>query len=278
MASRPAVIPEAFTGEGEWTQWIYHFENIAAVNEWNDAKKLLWLKARLTGRAQLAFQHASTEIQEDYDRLKQAMKDRFEPESRKGRYQAEFQTRRKKPSEGWADFAQDLQSLADKAFPHLQGEARDQLALTHYLSQIDNAQLAFSVKQQKPTNLDAAVSATLEMESYLPSKSAILGIAGTDVKSLTEQTSLTAAATATGTDSTTELMKQLLDRMDKMEVELRQSKQAQLTAEGRGSRKRVNPNYRRKPPVICWNCNQPGHVARNCRVYPPQGNANPYTD
>ena len=28
MASRPAVIPEAFTGEGEWTQWIYHFETL----------------------------------------------------------------------------------------------------------------------------------------------------------------------------------------------------------------------------------------------------------
>ena len=33
MASRPAVIPEAFTGNGEWTQWIYHFKNMATVNE-----------------------------------------------------------------------------------------------------------------------------------------------------------------------------------------------------------------------------------------------------
>ena len=86
------------------------------------------------------------------------------------------------------------------------------------------------------------------MKSYLPSKSGILGVASTDVESLTEQISLTAAATATGTDSTTELIKQLFDRMDKMEVELCQSKQAHLTAEGRGSHKRVNPNYRRKPP------------------------------
>ena len=51
--------------------------------------------------------------------------DRFEPQSRKGRYQAEFQARRKIQSKGWANFAQDLQNLADKAFPHLQAEARD---------------------------------------------------------------------------------------------------------------------------------------------------------
>ena len=83
-------------------QWICHFESIVAVNEWDGSKKLLWLKARLMGRAQLALQHLPEEVQADYTRLTKAMKDRFEPESRKGRYQAEFQACRKKASEGWA--------------------------------------------------------------------------------------------------------------------------------------------------------------------------------
>ena len=61
MASWPVVLRETFSGEGEWTQWMCHFENVAAVNEWNDAKKLLWLKTQLTGRGQLALQHLSTE-------------------------------------------------------------------------------------------------------------------------------------------------------------------------------------------------------------------------
>lgn len=47
MALRPAVIPETFTGDGEWMQWIYHFENMVAVNEWNEAKKLFWLRPDL---------------------------------------------------------------------------------------------------------------------------------------------------------------------------------------------------------------------------------------
>ena len=186
---------------------------------------------------------------------------------------------KKKQYEEWADFTQDLQNLSDKDFPHLQGEARDQIALTHYLSQIDNLQLAFSVKQQKSTNLDAAVSATLEMESYLTPKPATLEIASTDVECPADQTSsLSASATTTDTDPTACLVKQLIEWMDRMEFELQHSKRPHWTTEGRGSQKRGSSNYHRKPPIICWNCKQPGHVARNCQVCPPQGNTNPYTD
>ena len=85
MAGRPLVLPETFSGEGEWSLWIFHFESIAAVNEWTGDKKLLWLKARLTARAQLALQHLPEEVQGDYARLIRAIKDRFEPDSRKGK-------------------------------------------------------------------------------------------------------------------------------------------------------------------------------------------------
>ena len=35
---------EPYTGEGDYTQWQEHFESVAAVNGWNDADKLLWLR------------------------------------------------------------------------------------------------------------------------------------------------------------------------------------------------------------------------------------------
>ena len=37
----------------------------------------------------------------------------------------------------------------------------------HYLGQLDNFQISFSVKQKCPKTLDEAVSTTLELESYL---------------------------------------------------------------------------------------------------------------
>ena len=41
------------------------------------------------------------------------------------------------------------------------------ISTAKYLSQLDNKQVSFSVKQGKPKTVEAAVSATLECESYL---------------------------------------------------------------------------------------------------------------
>ena len=99
-----------------------------------------------------------------------------------------------------------------------------------------------------------------------------LGTAATGVEHPTEKPTVTAAAVTSGGPSV--LMKQLLERMDRMEVELHQSRQIQAP------RRRMDPNNqpRVKPPIICWNCNWPGHIARNCHLHPSQGNTNPYTE
>ncbi len=132
---------------------LLHFENVAAVNSWNEDSKLSWLKDRLTERAQMAIQHLPAAIQAGSDASKAALKEHFEPESRKDRYKAGFQSRRKQRTEGWADYAEDLSILVDRAYPHLEHETK-----WLSLAQIDNAQVAFGVEQQKPATLDDAVS------------------------------------------------------------------------------------------------------------------------
>ena len=139
---------------------MYHFENVAKMNRWDNAKKFQWLRVRLTRCAQRAVQRVDAEA--SFADTITALNERFEPMSRQTRYQAEFQTRRKKKVEGWVEFADDLRTLAEKGFPNLSEEAREQLALQNYLQQLDQPQIAFSVKQKQPTTLDEAVTATIE--------------------------------------------------------------------------------------------------------------------
>ena len=112
----------------------------------------------------------STEAKSTYGGAKDALRKRFEPDSKQEMYAAAFHARKRRPSEPWGNLADDLRLLADHAFPELQDEAHEKLALDRYLSQIENSQIAFNVQQQRPKSLNDAVAHTLELESYLPEK------------------------------------------------------------------------------------------------------------
>lgn len=143
------------------------------------------------------------------------MQERFEPESKKELYMAALQTRKKKRNEDWAVFGEELKLLAGKAYQDLQDEARERLALNQYLSQLDNPQIAFSVKQAKPKTVDEAIRVTLEMESYLqPTKPSTVAQLSAD----DGEPGVVAAASAQQRDDP---LKVILERMDRLETELR---------------------------------------------------------
>ena len=119
MAAKPPVIPELYTGEKSWDEWIDHFESVAQVCGWDAATKLKWLRVRLTGRAGTVFRRLPETTRAHFDLATAAMKSRFEPESKKELYRTQLLTRKKKQGEGWAAFGDDLRILADRAYPDL---------------------------------------------------------------------------------------------------------------------------------------------------------------
>eukprot|EP00731_Ephydatia_muelleri_P005415 Em0002g1591a len=81
----------------------------------------------------------------------------------------ELNARTKRRDEDWAAFGDAVRVLADKAYPELAENARERLALNQFLEQIENSQVAFSVKQKRPRNVEEAAAAVIELESYLRS-------------------------------------------------------------------------------------------------------------
>ena len=252
--TRPLVLPEPYDGTGSWSEWSFHFENVATVNSWDDAQKLQWLRVRVTGRAQKALLRLQGATAATYEATRDALKARFDPESRRTRYQAEFQTRRKKAGEGWADFADELRSLSDKAYPELGEDARERLSINAYLMQLPQPQIAFSVRQKQPSTLDDAVTATLEMESYLSpqSLSAVDSVGGTD------------ADTVAVVGQVAELTR-AVERLTKQVEQLKQGE------DDDGREGPARPRRGRRPFTgVCWNCRRTGHISRNCPDPPPQ--------
>ena len=289
---RPLVMPEPYTGEGDYTQWQDHFESVAAVNGWNDADKLLWLRVRLTGRAQTAFKRLPEAKKATYRATAAALSDRFEPASKRELHIVEFQTRRKVRGEGWADFGDDLRVLADRAYPDLQEDARERLSLNRYLDQLTDPQIAFGVRQTSPGSVDEAVTATLRMESYRV-KPPVTPAHPTDEAAI---------ATVVGTprtakyDPTAELLQTLLEKVERLEASQRdttprpasQPHRDRRGRERRGQRGAFNTTVPRdrppregsssggggRGPVICHRCGKEGHYARGCAVKKPQGSGN----
>ena len=83
----------------------------------------------MTGKAQSAWKRLNQEAKAQYNTAKEALRKRFEPESRRELYAVEFQTRRRRRDETWEELADSLRLLADKAFPDLQEDAKEQLSL-----------------------------------------------------------------------------------------------------------------------------------------------------
>ena len=275
MATRPLVMPETFSGqEQDWSEWIDHFENVAMVNGWDtDAVKLKWLKVRLTGKAQTAFKKFTEAERTSYEAALKKLKNRFEPKSRREIYLAELPLKKKKHAESWGDFADDLSTLVDRAYPDLGAEAQEQLALTYYMAQVTNPQVAFGVKQSRPKTMNDAVTATMEMEAFLPGAGvtgpkSLRGVSSMDVR--TDEQDTEQAASIQNSCPQPRWAQGLTDRLDKLEQNMQQlalqrqpGPRRHPTPSSRPRRNQPKPG-RPRGEVKCWNCGKTGHYARGC--------------
>ena len=152
--------------------------------------------------------------------------------------------------------------LADKAYSDLEEKARERLVLSQFLAHIGNPQVAFGVRQKRPETVEAAVLATIELESYLNSCSIV------ECKEAPHLSRLQLHQTVLSPIS--EALKQLNERLDKLEV-LVVSKETKTN-----TRERERESESRRP--TCWNCGKKGHIARKCwnrQKQQGQGNSKP---
>jgi len=159
------IVPEYFSGKESYEDWIDQFKSIAEINQWNKEQKLIWPKICLTGRAPMAYKNFLLLYVYPLRMWQRPYKRNLIQRTIEILYIAEFQTIHKnKLARIW----EVLRVLVDKVYPFLDDNTQQQLTLEKCLSQLDNEQMAFCVKQGKPKIIEAAASATLECESYLP--------------------------------------------------------------------------------------------------------------
>ena len=276
MATRPVVTPEAYSGDGPFDAWIEHFERAAALNEWSEELRAQWLAVRLIGRAQIALRSLPAETVGSYTALREALRRRFEPESKRDLYAAEFHVRQKQAAEDWATFGEDLKALIDKAFPGMEAAARERLAVDRFLTQLTDPQLAFSVRQKRPETIDEVVTATLEMQAHLSlAKRAVGGdggrtqpselpIAGTNYRNPSPSENNASRHNSAPSERFTDTLQQLVAQMEKLESALTDSRPRRDGPGYRNPGRRPTRRNQRRDSQRCYRCRELGHIARNC--------------
>ncbi|KRX81837.1 Transposon Ty3-I Gag-Pol polyprotein [Trichinella sp. T6] len=69
--------------------------------------------------------------------------------------------------ESWSDIGRDIRHLVEKAYLTLSNDAKDVIGLDKSLNTLDRPELVLLVKQRNPKNIEEAVRAALEVESFM---------------------------------------------------------------------------------------------------------------
>ena len=98
--SRPVVLPDEYTGDEDWLDWLTHFELCAKINDWDDKSKTAFLAVRLKRSAQQVYRDLPEATTKSYDDLKEALTKRFDTTKYTERYKSEFKFIKRGKDEG----------------------------------------------------------------------------------------------------------------------------------------------------------------------------------
>ena len=125
-----------YDGTGEWRDYKSHFDAFAAINDWDNEEKGLYLVAALRGQAQCVLGDLPSDRQVHYVSLVEALEERFASPNQMDLYRVQLKERRQKASESLPELGQTIRRLVNKAYlrPQLKSKKRflPNIFLTHW--------------------------------------------------------------------------------------------------------------------------------------------------
>ena len=165
-SSKPNILPEKFSGETSWDDYMVHFQMCAEINGWSQAQKASFLAVSLRGPAQQVLGDLGTAFRYDFDSLSKALARRFGSEGQTELFRVQLKGRMKKTGESYPELAQAIRRLITRAYPHAPLSLQETLAKDYFIDALVDSEMRLRIQQAKPQTLDQAVVEAIELEAF----------------------------------------------------------------------------------------------------------------
>ena len=131
LRSKPGLTfhPETFDGQGDWEEYLSHFELCAQLGRWDWEDMVLALAASLRSAARTFYMGLTRAEKGHYPSLIRRLGDRFGSVRQQNRWLSRLEMRQRHPDESAAVLGDDLRRMAQRAYCDLDTVAQEVLAL-----------------------------------------------------------------------------------------------------------------------------------------------------
>ena len=161
------LMPEAFTGEGDFEDYLQQFTTAAQLSGWHTAttdNRPNYFALRLKGNALHFYTTLTIAQQQNFDQLVAAFRTAYTTNVEV--LKAKLKAARQQPNQTIAAFLCDVRTLARRVYRG-QPLIEEQMVLTSFIEGLHDAQLRWELRKSKPASPDAALALAVELHAFM---------------------------------------------------------------------------------------------------------------
>jgi len=159
--------PIPYDGRTSWVGYKAQFDLISDLNGWSTDDRARYLAASLAGPALMVLTNLSATERLSYVHLTEALNTRFNEGRSAELARVKLDNRRQLPNEKLAQYASEVESLTQLAYPTAGGDARDILTRERFLKGLFSGELRKQIKLSRPATFAEMLGMAIELDAVL---------------------------------------------------------------------------------------------------------------
>ena len=183
---------DKYDGSSDWVDYIAYFERVSTWNAWSSDDKASMLAMQMTGIARRTVTDLPSTTCSNYNKLKDALTQRFNPEGQEHLHKSEFKKRHKKSDETIREYGYELRRMAARSFPSHDERSREEWIIDQFQTGLCNVGMQRHVFLKHPKTLEEAMSAASDyemVETTVKKPTNVASLQSKDSKSLQQEIS-----------------------------------------------------------------------------------------